>query len=79
MLKPELSFIFRGIWLASSASTDRCLRKGGCFLYPEVAQRVNAWWQYSSESNYVGSSPVLFEKPNGKVTGAVCEWKHKRV
>jgi len=23
----------------------------------EVAKRVNAWWQYSSETNYIGSIP----------------------
>jgi len=29
--------------------------KDGCFPHPEVA--VNAWWKYSSETNYIGSSP----------------------
>ena len=28
-------------------------------LYPEVAERVNAWWQYSSETNYIGSRPSV--------------------
>ena len=36
------------------------LRKGGCLTLPEVAERVNAWWQYSSETNYIGSSLGLF-------------------
>jgi hypothetical protein len=32
------------------------LGKGGCLPDPEVAERVNACWQYSSETNYIGSS-----------------------
>ena len=35
------------------------LRKGGCLSYPEVAERVNAWWQYSSKTNYIGSRPSV--------------------
>jgi hypothetical protein len=31
--------------------------KGGCLSQPEVAERVNALWQYSSETNYIGSRP----------------------
>ena len=33
------------------------LRKGGCLPPPAVAERVNVWWQNSSETNYFGSSP----------------------
>jgi hypothetical protein len=31
--------------------------KGGCLPDPEVAERVNACWQYSSETMYIGLSP----------------------
>ena len=24
--------------------------------HPEVAEHINAWWEYSSEINYIGSS-----------------------
>jgi hypothetical protein len=27
--------------------------------HPEVAERVNAWWQYSSETKYIASSPSV--------------------
>ena len=33
------------------------LRNGGCLPHPELAEHVNAWWQYSSETNYIGSNP----------------------
>jgi len=34
----------------------------GVFLFidrPEVPERVNGSWQYSSETNYIGSCPVV--------------------
>jgi len=44
------------------------LRKGGCLPHPAVAERVNARWQYSSESNYISLSPwVCFESWYGAV------------
>ena len=43
------------------------LRKGSCLPHQEVAARINAWWQYSSETNYIGSSPVYAEKASKKV------------
>ena len=33
------------------------LRKGGCLPHPKVAEHVSACWQYSSETNYIVSSP----------------------
>ena len=35
------------------------MRKGGRTLQPMVAKPVNAPQQYSSETNYVGSSPNI--------------------
>jgi len=35
------------------------LRKGGCLPQSEVAELVNAWWQYSSETHYIGSRPSV--------------------
>jgi len=29
------------------------------FAATEVAEHVNAWWQYSLETNYFGSSPSV--------------------
>ena len=47
------------------------LRKGGCLPQPEVAERINAWWQYSSETNYIDSSSICFETRCGKVVFCV--------
>jgi len=35
------------------------LRKGGCLPHPEVAERVNGWWQYSSETNCIFENVLL--------------------
>ena len=48
------SLIFPGVRLASSAA-----RYGSTGLYLRVAESGNAWQQYSSETNYVGSSPSM--------------------
>jgi hypothetical protein len=35
------------------------LWKGGCSSQPELAEHANAWQQYSSETNYIDSSPSV--------------------
>jgi len=33
--------------------------KGDCLPHPEAAEHINAWRQYSLETNYIGSSPSV--------------------
>ena len=52
-----ISLIFPGVRLASSAARDRST---GLFLHVAgVAESGNAWQQYSSETNYIVSSPSM--------------------
>jgi len=51
-----MSLIFRGVWLASCASTDRCCERGGCLLHP-VRLSVSAifflfWMFYTHKYPY---------------------------
>ena len=51
------SLIFLGVRLASSAARDGST---GLFLHAAgVTESFNAWQQYSSETNYDGSSPII--------------------
>jgi len=54
-LKHEIrSLISRGVRFVNFLTTEVCCY-GLLFLAAEVAERFKAWWQYFSETNFMGS------------------------